>query len=170
MKVAEISVELTLHSRMSVWSNVHEFGLCDSVCVFLQEVPCCVLFFKRYCVLQNFSFEIKEVMDIDFHSGLTTFNAGALTMVSSNILWKKSYHNMTVFFSCLALRAWVEVAFSVVNWNKLHVWKWQNASQLSDEKWVITCTYVIGRTSHLNECNLKLKWQGKLQCDMFYGM
>lgn len=170
MKVAEICVELTLHSRMSVWSNVHEFGLCDSVCVILQEVLCCVLFFKRCCVLQNFSFEIKEVMDTDFHSGLTTFNAGALTMVSSNILWKKSYQNMTVFFSCLTMRWLSGGAFSFVNWNNLHDRKWQNASQLSDDKWVIACTYVMGRTANLNECNFKLKWQGKLQCDMFYGM
>jgi len=55
-------------------------------------------------MLQNFSFEMKEVMDTDFHSGLTTFNTGALTMVGSNILWKKSYQNMTVFFYCSALR------------------------------------------------------------------
>lgn len=100
MKVAEICMVLTLHSRM----NVHEFGLCDSVCVILQEVLCCILLFKRYCLLQNFSFEIKDGMDTDFHSGLTTFNARALTMVSSNILWKKSYQNVTVLFSCLALR------------------------------------------------------------------
>jgi len=66
-------------------------------------------------VLQNFSFEIKEVMDTDFHSGLTTFNAGALTMVSSNILWKKSYQNMTVFFSCLTMRWLSGGAFSFVN-------------------------------------------------------
>lgn len=83
---------------------MHEFGLCDSVYVIPQKLLFCVLFFKRYCILQNFSFEMKEVMDTDFHSGLTTFNAGALTMVSSNILWKKSYQNMTLFFYCSALR------------------------------------------------------------------
>jgi len=70
----------------------------------LDYVIVFVLFFKRYCVLQNFSFEIKEVMDTDFHSGPTTFNAQTLTMVISNILCKKSYQNMTVFFSCSALR------------------------------------------------------------------
>jgi hypothetical protein len=47
--------------------------------------------------LQNFSFEMKEVTDIDFNSGLTTFNAGALTMVSSSILWKKSYQNVAEY-------------------------------------------------------------------------
>jgi hypothetical protein len=104
LKVAEICMLLTLHNRMNVWSNVHEFGLCGSVCVILQEGLCCILFFKRYCMLQNFSFEMKEVMDTDFHSGLTTFNAGALTMVSSSFLWKKLYQNMTVFFYCSALR------------------------------------------------------------------
>jgi len=104
MKVAEICMLLTMHNRMNVWSNVHEIGLCDSVCVIPREVLFCILFFKRYCMLQNFSFELKEVVDTDFHSGLTTFNAGALTMVSSIILWKKSYQNMTVSFYCLALR------------------------------------------------------------------
>lgn len=79
-------------------------------------------------MLQNFSFEMKEVMDIDFNGGLTTFNAGALTMVISNILWKKSYQNMAEY--ALHWDGWVEVAFSFVNWNNLHDRKRQYASQL----------------------------------------
>ena len=51
------------------------------MCMNLDCVLVFVLFFKRYCMLQNFSFEMEEFMDTDFHSGLTTFNAGALTMV-----------------------------------------------------------------------------------------
>lgn len=58
-------------------------------------------------MLQNFSFEIKEVMDTDFHSGLTTFNAGALTMVSSNILWKKSYQDSVFLLLGAEMAKWL---------------------------------------------------------------
>jgi hypothetical protein len=39
----------------------------------------------------------------------------------------------------------------------LHDGKWQNASQLSDEKWVTAFMYVRDRIAYLNERNMKLK-------------
>jgi hypothetical protein len=112
-------------------------------------------FFKKYYAAENFSFEMKDVMDTDFNRGLTTFNAGALTMVSSTILWKKL--NQIMKCSLLSLRWLSTGSFFICLMKYLHDGKWQNASQLSDEKWVVAFMYVMDRTAYINESNVKLK-------------
>jgi hypothetical protein len=55
-----------------------------------------MLFIQRHCAAKLFVCDRRSSVNCDVNSGLTTFDAAACSIISSEILWKKSDQYMTM--------------------------------------------------------------------------